>query len=331
MAAGSLTREKALATLELSSEDGQALEQLRAQYKSLALKLHPDKNKAPQATERFKRVTLAYHYLISKEIPEQNWVEDQFEAYEADLEVLPLEKILEMALTGTDIAYVERLLKFGGSHRPPENFGVAPYPSFNAGTSLERRGTKDINARLLEDERTQAANAAAERELEDDVQQQRLRLDAEAEILRAKQTAQIQHEARSELEETKLETLCARPLPSVVSLEGILKELTRLLSYTAVQPDYAVEHCECRPADEDLEDDGTVWQICPHVKGRRERALQAGSHLKATRIAEPSKFWLPSTLVLPGKQLAFEVQQRDQFFKAQRANMCTQARPGVAP
>lgn len=42
-------------------------EELKRQYKKLALRLHPDKNHSPQATEAFKKVTQAFSCLIKEE------------------------------------------------------------------------------------------------------------------------------------------------------------------------------------------------------------------------------------------------------------------------
>ena len=42
-------------------------EEIKKNYKKLALKLHPDKNHSPQATEAFKKVTQAFSCLSNKE------------------------------------------------------------------------------------------------------------------------------------------------------------------------------------------------------------------------------------------------------------------------
>eukprot|EP00826_Nyctotherus_ovalis_P064524 TRINITY_DN9466_c0_g8_i1.p1 TRINITY_DN9466_c0_g8~~TRINITY_DN9466_c0_g8_i1.p1 ORF type:complete len:384 (+),score=140.73 TRINITY_DN9466_c0_g8_i1:205-1356(+) len=42
-------------------------EEIKKQYKKLALKLHPDKNRSPKATEAFKKVTQAFSCLSNKE------------------------------------------------------------------------------------------------------------------------------------------------------------------------------------------------------------------------------------------------------------------------
>jgi len=42
-------------------------EEIKKQYKKLALKLHPDKNRSPKSTEAFKKVTQAFSCLSNKE------------------------------------------------------------------------------------------------------------------------------------------------------------------------------------------------------------------------------------------------------------------------
>lgn len=42
-------------------------EELKKAYKKLALKFHPDKNRAPQANEAFKKISLAFACLNDKD------------------------------------------------------------------------------------------------------------------------------------------------------------------------------------------------------------------------------------------------------------------------
>jgi hypothetical protein len=50
------------------SEDASAEQILRA-YRKLAMRYHPDRNKSPEAAERFKEVREAYAVLTGKEAP----------------------------------------------------------------------------------------------------------------------------------------------------------------------------------------------------------------------------------------------------------------------
>ena len=51
----------------LGVEKTSSEEEIKKKYKKLALKLHPDKNHAPQATEAFKKVTQAFSCLTNKD------------------------------------------------------------------------------------------------------------------------------------------------------------------------------------------------------------------------------------------------------------------------
>lgn len=56
-------------------------DELKKSYRKLALKFHPDKNKAPQATEAFKKVSQAFACLSNAEkrkLYDEHGTEDNF-------------------------------------------------------------------------------------------------------------------------------------------------------------------------------------------------------------------------------------------------------------
>ena len=53
--------------LNLSEEASE--EEIKKSYKKLALKFHPDRNKSPDAEEKFKEISEAYQILTNKENP----------------------------------------------------------------------------------------------------------------------------------------------------------------------------------------------------------------------------------------------------------------------
>jgi len=56
-------------------------EDLKKAYKKLALKFHPDKNRAPQATDAFKKISTAFACLSNpdkKRIYDQHGTEEDF-------------------------------------------------------------------------------------------------------------------------------------------------------------------------------------------------------------------------------------------------------------
>ncbi len=80
---------------------------IKKQYKKLALKLHPDKNRAPQATDAFKKLTQAFACLTDKgkrkvydeHGSEQNF-RQQYHQYFRDEDTFDPDDIFEMFFTG---------------------------------------------------------------------------------------------------------------------------------------------------------------------------------------------------------------------------------------
>ncbi len=82
-------------------------DEIKKQYKKLALKLHPDKNHAPQATEAFKKLTQAFACLTDKNkrtVYDQHGTEQnfrqQYHQYFQDEETFDADDIFDMFFTG---------------------------------------------------------------------------------------------------------------------------------------------------------------------------------------------------------------------------------------
>jgi DnaJ-class molecular chaperone len=56
-------------------------EEIKKAYKKQALKFHPDRNKSPDATEKFKKISEAYQILTDKDSPQLSNNEFKFNAY----------------------------------------------------------------------------------------------------------------------------------------------------------------------------------------------------------------------------------------------------------
>lgn len=86
--AHSLTKEQALKILNLSPNFSE--EELNKAYRSLAVKLHPDQNKSPDANEKFIELTSAYELLKNKGSSlNENLLSNENDFYESSLNQNP--------------------------------------------------------------------------------------------------------------------------------------------------------------------------------------------------------------------------------------------------
>uniref|UniRef100_A0A7S3CAQ0 J domain-containing protein n=1 Tax=Chloropicon roscoffensis TaxID=1461544 RepID=A0A7S3CAQ0_9CHLO len=149
--------------LEVEDLDGEAARRrIKQQYRKLALRHHPDKHNSSKietkqgrsrkvedgggadgsGEEKFKRIAAAHEILLEsreRRLGEQGEGFD-FEEYCAGFryEETELVRIFKQAMLGED---VEGELRSIGAHRPPSNFGLAPFPPFDATEREKEEGT----------------------------------------------------------------------------------------------------------------------------------------------------------------------------------------------
>src|SRR3989442_823903 len=56
----------------LGVQKGSGKDEIKSAYRKLALQYHPDRNKSPEATERFKEISEAYAILSDDEKPAED-------------------------------------------------------------------------------------------------------------------------------------------------------------------------------------------------------------------------------------------------------------------
>ena len=118
---GVMSVEEAYDFLGVASEDRGDLNKVKARFRKMCLKWHPDKNRGRerQAAEVFQAATAAYHFLTTRNFDYKRW-KDSF--------TIPpmqsLDEVLLMALSGEDPYRIEELLRRRGEYRPHRDFGV---------------------------------------------------------------------------------------------------------------------------------------------------------------------------------------------------------------
>lgn len=129
---GAPTVDQAYQILGLPDSSRGDLDAVKAAYRKLCLKWHPDKNppeKQEEAKRKFTRVTAAYHTITTNNFDYRRWAE----SYEIP-PMQTLDDVLKMALGGKDPFEIEAVLRARGDYRPNERFGVDVNVPWSAGT-----------------------------------------------------------------------------------------------------------------------------------------------------------------------------------------------------
>lgn len=126
-----MTVDEAYEFLGISPEDRGDLEVLKARFRKLCFKYHPDKNRGREeaAARSFQAVHAAYHFLTTMNFDYKRW--------KRSFSVPPLqslEEVLMLALSGEDPYNVELLMRRRGEYRPHQDFGVNLSIPWAAGT-----------------------------------------------------------------------------------------------------------------------------------------------------------------------------------------------------
>ena len=152
--------------LEVEDLDGEAARRrIKQQYRKLALRHHPDKHNSTKikrkqggirkvedgggadgsGEEKFKRIAAAHELLLESRERRLRRLGEQGEGFDFEeycagfrYEETELVRIFKQAMLGED---VEGELRSIGAHRPPSNFGLAPFPPFDATEREKEEGT----------------------------------------------------------------------------------------------------------------------------------------------------------------------------------------------
>ena len=128
---GAPTVDQAYHILGLPDSSRGDLAAVKAAYRKLCLKWHPDKNppeKQEEAKRKFTRVTAAYHTVTTNNFDYRRWAE----SYEIP-PMQTLDDVLKMALGGKDPFEIEAVLRARGDYRPNAQFGVDVHVPWSAG------------------------------------------------------------------------------------------------------------------------------------------------------------------------------------------------------
>ena len=128
---GAPTVDQAYHILGLPDSSRGDLAAVKAAYRKLCLKWHPDKNppeKQEEAKRKFTRITAAYHTVTTNNFDYRRWAE----SYEIP-PMQTLDDVLKMALGGKDPFEIEAVLRARGDYRPNAQFGVDVHVPWSAG------------------------------------------------------------------------------------------------------------------------------------------------------------------------------------------------------
>ena len=131
---GPLTVSEAYAFLGVPESDRGQLDKVKARFRKLSLKYHPDKNigREEAAAEVFQAVHAAYHTLTTNNFDYDRWAQ----AFTVP-PLQTLEEVLMLALKGEDPMKIEIMMQKRGEYRPHEEFGINLAVPWSAGTKSD--------------------------------------------------------------------------------------------------------------------------------------------------------------------------------------------------